>query len=229
MRETDTGAGDRPFDWTVPPTTSVLVTGRSSATVEGVARELVASRQGPAGGVLVSTRNPSVDLVTGTESVLDGFDDARTGVVDCTPGRGTSFAGRDALTWQVSGPTEFTGIAVAVSECLATLRERGVRTPWVVFDSLSTLLVSADSTDVVRFAHSLHAQVTVAGGIAVFPVHTNVTDGMDLERCKHVANVQVEVRKRAGTRQYRVRGLDDAPASWHALGDAAPTSDVGVS
>jgi uncharacterized membrane protein len=228
MRETDTGVGDRPFDWTVPPHTSVLVTGRSSDTVDGVARELVASRQEPAGGVLVSTRDPSVDLVTGTESVLDCFDDARTGVVDCTPGRGTSFAGRDALTWNVSSPTAFTGIAVAVSECLATLRERGVATPWVVFDSLSTLLVSADSTDVVRFAHALHAQVTVAGGIAVFPVHTNVTNGTDLERCKHVANVQVDVRKRAGTREYRVRGLDDGPASWQALDETGPVTGVGV-
>ena len=62
----------------------------------------------------------------------------------------------------------------------------------------------------------------------MFPVHTNVTDGTDLERCKHVANVQVDVRKRAGTRQYRVSGLEDGPASWQALDDTGQATDVGV-
>lgn len=212
------------LDWTVPTHESVLVTGPSEHTLDGVVPRLVETRAEPAGGLVVTTRDGAVELTSGRRKCLDAFADGRVGVVDCTPGT-TTGVDRDRLHWRVTAPTEFTGIGMAISDGLDELAERGVDTPWVVFDTLSTAFVSADSTDVLRFAHAVHAQVTARGGIGVFPVYTNVTTGTDLERCKHLANAHVAVRKRGGARRMRVRGSSTAPDGWRPL---APTRDPSV-
>lgn len=215
-------------EWEVPVRSSVLVTGPSEDTLDGVVEHLVGTRSGPAGGLVVSTRDGTVDLHEPRHGALTSFADGAAGLVDCTPGAST-VADRERLRWRVSSPTAFTSIGMAVSDGLAALAERGVDVPWVVFDTLSTPFVSTDATDVVRFAHAVHAQVTARGGVAVFPVHTNVTTGTDLERCKHLANVQVDVRKRGGRRRARVRGLEPTPAEWMPLGStAAAAPDAGV-
>jgi hypothetical protein len=209
-------------DWKVPTRSSVLVTGPSEDTLDGVVEHLVGTRSGPAGGLVVSTRDGTVDLHEARHEALTSFADGAAGLVDCTPGTSTG-ADRGQLRWRVSSPAAFTSIGMAISDGLTALAERGVEVPWVVFDTLSTPFVSADATDVLRFAHAVHAQVTTRGGIAVFPVYTNVTTGTDLERCKHLANLQVDVRKRDGRRWARTGGVGSAPAGWLPLGstDAA--------
>jgi len=250
-------------DWEVPTRSSVLVTGPSEDTLDGVVEHLVGTRAGTAGGLVVSTRDGTVDLHEARHGALASFAEGAAGLVDCTPGTATG-ADRERLRWRVSSPTAFTSIGMAVSDGLAALAERGVEVPWVVLDTLSTPtaftsigmavsdglaalaergvevpwvvldtlstpLVSTDATDVIRFAHAVHAQVTARGGVAVFPVYTNVTTGTDLERCKHLANVQVDVRKRGGRRRARVRGLDSAPAEWMPLGSTdAAANDTGM-
>lgn len=219
---------DTAADWEVPTRSSVLVTGPSEDTLDGVVEHLVGTRAGPAGGLVVSTRDGTVDLHEARHEALTSFAEGAAGLVDCTPGTSTG-VDRERLRWRVSSPTAFTSIGMAVSDGLAALAERGVEVPWVVFDTLSTPLVSADATDVLRFAHAVHAQVTTRGGVAVFPVYTNVTTGTDLERCKHLANVQVDVRKRGGRRRARVHGIESAPAGWLPLGSTdAIARDVGA-
>lgn len=212
MPDTD----DPTQDWTVPTHGSVLVTGPSEHTVDGVLQRLVDTRPEPAGGLVVTTRDGAVDLVSGRGGPLEAFADDASGVVDCTPGTSAG-VDRDRLRWRVASPTEFTGIGMAISAGLDALDARGVDTPWVVFDSLSTPFVSADSTAVIRFAHAVHAQVTARGGIGVFPVYTNVTTGTDLERCKSLANAHVAVRRQGGSRRLRVRGLPGASDGWLRL------------
>ncbi len=213
--------------WTVPTHGSVLVTGPSEDTLDGAVRRLVGTRTGLAGGLVVTTRDGALELVSGRRDAIDAFADDAAGIVDCTPGTTTGVE-RDELHWRVTSPTEFTGIGMAISDGLNALAERGVETPWVVFDTLSTAFVSTDSTDVVRFAHAVHAQVTARGGICVFPVYTNVTTGTDLERCKHLANAHVAVRKRRDGRRMCVRGLPSAPDGWLPLSnDREPTGIAG--
>ncbi len=222
-RVTDTDDSGR--DWTVPTHESVLVTGPSEDTVDGVVRRLVGTRPGLAGGLVVTTRDGTVELVSGRQNATDAFADGAAGIVDCTPGT-TTEVDRDGLRWRVTSPTEFTGIGMAISDGLDALAERGVETPWVVFDTLSTSFVSGPSNDVIRFAHAVHSQVTARGGICVFPVYTNVTTGRDLERCKHLANTHVAVRKRGGSRRLSVTGLPSAPDGWLPLDGTGDPTDL---
>jgi len=207
---------DEPDDWEVPARGSVLVTGPSEHTLDGVVERLVATRQGSAGGLVVTTRDGTVDLHAPRHGALAAFADGAAGLVDCTPGTAAG-ADRDSLRWEVASPTAFTSIGMAVSDGLAALADRGVEVPWVVFDTLSTPFVSADSAAVVRFAHAIHSQVTARGGVTVFPVYTNVTTGTDLARCEHLANVHVDVRRHDGDRRFRVRGHPSAPSGWLPL------------
>jgi len=109
---------------------------------------------------------------------------------------------------------------MAINDCLETLQDAGVARRHLLVDSLSTLLLSTDAETVFRYAH----QVLLSGGatgLSLFPVYTNVTDGTDFERLKHLFDGMVQVRRRRGSREVRFVGLEGVPAGWVRLADAA--------
>jgi KaiC/GvpD/RAD55 family RecA-like ATPase len=199
----------------------LLVAGPSRETVRPVPTRILAGAVEPGdGAALVTTRDAARTLLDRVARDVPGLERDRLGVVDCTPTHDVVRANPRERHWSVPSPTDLTGASMAINECLETLRDAGVDRRHLLFDSLSTLLLSADAETVFRYAH----QVLLSGGatgLSLFPVYTNVTDGTDFERLKHLFDGMVRVRRRAGGREVRFVGVDGTPAGWLRLDAAA--------
>jgi hypothetical protein len=121
------------------------------------------------------------------------------------------------MCWQVTSPSDLTGIGIAIAECLGALSRRGAAQTHVLFDSLSTQFIAIDDRKIWQFAHQLTFQRGFPSGLGVYPVYTNTTAERDLERMKHLADGLIEVRKRGGARQVRCRGFEGSANGWTTL------------
>lgn len=198
----------------------LLVAGPSRETVRPVPTRILARAAEPGdGAALVTTRDAARTLLDRIARDVPALERDRMGVVDCTPTHDVVRANPRERHWSVPSPTDLTGASMAINECLETLRDAGVDRRHLLFDSLSTLLLSTDAEAVFRYAH----QVLLSGGangLSLFPVYTNVTDGTDFERLKHLFDGMVRVRRREGGREIRFVGMEGVPAGWVRLADA---------
>ncbi|WP_257298597.1 hypothetical protein [Haloarchaeobius sp. FL176] len=198
----------------------LLVAGPSRETVRPVPTRILAEAAEPGdGAALVTTRDAARTVLDRVVRDVPSLDRERLGVVDCTPTHDVVRANPRERHWSVPSPTDLTGGSMAINECLETLRDAGADRRHLLFDSLSTLLLSADAETVFRYAH----QVLLSGGatgLSLFPVYTNVTDGTDFERLKHLFDGMVRVRRRGGGREVRFVGMDGTPAGWVRLDQA---------
>lgn len=195
----------------------LLVAGPSRETVRPVPTRILAEAAEPGdGAALVTTRDAARTVLDRVVRDVPSLDRERLGVVDCTPTHDVVRANPRERHWSVPSPTDLTGGSMAINECLETLRDAGAGRRHLLFDSLSTLLLSADAETVFRYAH----QVLLSGGatgLSLFPVYTNVTDGTDFERLKHLFDGMVRVRRRGGGREVRFVGMGGTPAGWVRL------------
>ncbi|WP_435333592.1 DUF7504 family protein [Haloarchaeobius sp. TZWWS8] len=193
----------------------LLVAGPSPETVRTIPERLLGlAADAGDGAVVVTNRDAAETMADRLVGQVPALDRERTGIVDCTPTHDVGRATPDDLRWSVPSPTDLTGANMAVHDCMETLWSRGVSARHLMFDSLSTLLVSADSGTVTRYAHQLLLLASSHDGVSLFPVYTNMTEGTDFERLKHLFDGLVLVRRRGGGRQIRCVGIDGAPAGW---------------
>lgn len=215
----------RPLDSVVDddalaPGTSVLITGATEGTVGDLPSRLFSARAGPGvGGVLVTTRGAATELAGTVATPLDAFEDELAALVDCTPRAGLGTATPGDLVWEASSPTAFSTIGGAIERSLAALTERGATAGYVLFDTLTTPLLTADPDLVARFAHGVVRVIAAADAVGLFPVYTNTTKERALERLRHLFDAQIQVRTSGGRREIRPRGLSGVPAEWVAIAD----------
>jgi KaiC/GvpD/RAD55 family RecA-like ATPase len=204
----------------------LLVAGPSEETVRTVPSRLLARAARPDdGAVLVTNREAARTILDRMTREVPTLNRERVGVVDCTPTHDMVRANRRERHWNVPSPVDLTGSLRAVHECLETLDEQGRGSEHLVFDSLTTLLLSADSETVIRYAHQLLLLSGSRTGLALFPVYTNMTDGTDFERLKHLFDGLVRVRRRNGTRQVRCVGIQGTPDEWVTLAETPAASE----
>lgn len=195
----------------------VLVAGQSPEVLRGIPESIVEAGVTPSGCALsVTTRDPG-GIVADRLAGLNGLDRRRIAVVDCTASAGGPPRDGPAIYRFLDDPTDLTGIAMAVTDCLERLARNGLDHTHLVFDSLSTVFLSTASPQAVRFFHQLIVQRGFPRGCGVFPIYTNMTSDRDLERMKHVVDALIEVRRRDGTRQVRCRGKRIEESVWQAL------------
>ncbi|WP_435359238.1 DUF7504 family protein [Haloarchaeobius sp. DFWS5] len=206
---------------------NLLVAGPSPETVRTVPSRLLDRAAEPGdGAVLVTTRDAPRTVLDRMSRAATTLGRDRLGVVDCTPTHDVVRSSPRDLHWSVPSPTDLTGTSMAVHECLETLWKRDVDRRHLVFDSLSTLLVSADSETVTRYAHQLLLLSESREACTLFPIYTNVTDGTDFERLKHLFDGMIRVRRRNGQRQVRCVGIDGAPTGWMTLASTSSPSSA---
>lgn len=195
----------------------VLVAAPTGDSLRGIPERVLTAGAGPGdGAVVVSTRHRGsvVDERLADRTPLSAD---RIGVVDCTPGGNGRRRNGDDLKWAVNSPGDLTGSGIAVEECVSALGNRGIDRVHVLFDTLSTLLVSVEVGAVLQYVHHLTTGAEPPAGIGVYPVHTNVLDERDLARLEHLFDASVEVRRRDGARQVRRRGFDAPLSEWVPL------------
>lgn len=209
----------------LPSGGSVLVTGASSETLGRLPYRLLrAATDARDGALLVTTDDPAERLVQRFADRSDGPHSARVGVVDATP-CGYRRADAEEGVWYASSPVDFNGTGVGVDRCYQHLEQTGAATVNMLYDTLTTPFLSADSSTAFRFSHHLTLQAAEHDGIELFPVHTNVTTDRDVARLKHLFDALVEVRKRGGDRQVRCSGVEGDWHDWYRLPDGDVESD----
>ncbi|WP_267640445.1 DUF7504 family protein [Haloarchaeobius amylolyticus] len=198
----------------------LLVAGPSRETVWPVPSRILASTVAPDDGLTaVTTRTAARTMVDRLVRDVPALARERTGVVDCTPSHDEVRASPRERYWSVPSPVDLTGTSMAVHDCMETLGEQGAGDRHLVFDSLSNLLMSTDSETVTRYAHQLLLLADATDAMSVFPIYTNVTDGTDFERLKHLFDGMIRVRRRDGTREVRCVGIAGAADGWVRLPD----------
>lgn len=155
-----------PFDTPVPAGTSLLVrgpplTGKRRLGLDVLGRGL----DGDEAGILVTT------TVTADRALeLAPFDREDIAVVDCvTRHLGISPSPTDRLRY-ASSPEDMTGVGIEFSELVGLLGREGYDRIRVVFDSVTPLLVYADTQTVFRFLHVLVSRIETMGGLGLFTI-----------------------------------------------------------
>lgn len=206
----------------LPASGNVLVAGAGRETLGRFPVHLLRAAVGvDDAALLVTTEDAGDRLRRRVTDPRDGPDRSRVGVVDATP-TGRRRVDRDANVWHASSPVDFNGAGGGIDRCYDRLEADGRDAVHLLYDTLTTPFLSADSETVVRFAHHVALQADDRTGIGLFPVHTNVTTERDVAHLKHLFDALVEVRKRGGGRQVRCSGVDGDWCNWYDLpeGDA---------
>ncbi|WP_439027185.1 DUF7504 family protein [Haloarchaeobius sp. DT45] len=205
----------------------LLVAGPSRETVWPVPSRILASAVTPDDGLsVVTTRTAARTMVDRLVRDVPALQRDQTGVIDCTPTHDEVRSNPRERYWSVPSPVDLTGTSMAVHDCMETLWEQGVEDQHMVFDSLSSVLMSTDSETIMRYAHQLLLLANATNAVSVFPIYTNVTDGTDFERLKHLFDGMIRVRRRNGTREVRCVGIADAAEGWVTIDDADITSEA---
>jgi len=202
---------------------SVLLTGAGREALGRLPAQLLRAAVDPAdAAVLVTTEDAGERVARRVTHPGDAPDRSRVGVVDATSSgrRGADPADR---VWHASSPVDFNGTAAGIDRCYDALATQGHDAVHVLYDTLTTPFLSADSSTVARYAHHVSLQVADRTGIGLFPVHTNVTSDRDVARLKHLFDAVVAVRKSGGDRQVRCAGVECDWRDWRELRDG----DVG--
>ena len=189
---------------TVPPGTTLLVTGTDGDECTELADRLLAAgfdHGEPAVAVTTTATPPDVRRKFGTD---DERDVAVVSAVagDCEP---------DEYTRCVDSPGDFAGIGLSCSELVERLSDDGVR---VTVDSVSDLLDAADANTVFRFLHVLTGRITTAEGFGVATIQLDRHEEKTCHTIGQLFDARVEVRRRSGQRELRVRGLEDVREEW---------------
>jgi len=206
----------------LPTGGNVVLTGASRETLGRLPGRLLRAAVGVHdAALLVTTEDSGRRFARRIVGPSDGPDRSRVGIVDAPP-TGRRRTDPAANTWHVSSPVDFNGTATGIDRCFDKLAADGCQTVNVLYDTLTTPFLSADSSMAARYAHYVSLQVADREGIGLFPVHTNVTSDRDVERLKHLFDALVEVRKCGGGRQVRCSSVECDWSDWRDLrsGDA---------
>ncbi|SNZ18048.1 hypothetical protein SAMN06269185_3216 [Natronoarchaeum philippinense] len=206
----------------LPDNGSVLVSGAGRETLGRLPYQLLRSSVGvDDAAVIVTTEDAGDRLVRQFTNSGDSPARSRVGVVDATPSGHRQATPEDGI-WSASSPVDFNGTGAGIDRCHDHLDGDAVH---LLYDTLTTPLLSADSETVARYAHHVSLRVDDSPGIGLFPIHTNVTSERDAARLKHLFDAHVEVRKCGGERQVRCSGVDNDWCGWQDLQDGDATTE----
>lgn len=208
-----------------PEDASILVTGACTETIGTLHQELLWSAvDDDEGAVIVTTEDAATQIRRRFDRSTAFAPTSGLAVVDETP-KDRRHADPERNVWKTSSPVDFGGAMLALRRGYESLAIE-YDTVHLLFDTLTTPLLAADSTTVMRFAHQVMLEGGSKTGLQLFPVFTNVTSKSDVTKLKHLSEGMIEVRKRGGKRQVRLRGPPETPNEWFDLPEQESEHDV---
>lgn len=217
----DRTTGLEPLERTVPPGTSLLVSGPAmTRKARLVAAILATGHAAGEGTVMVSTEDHA-------DTIRDRFDEfveveeSRFGVIDCTgrpTGEGLSGPGR---IQQIPSPNDLTGIGIGITRAMEALAVRNARYR-LGFDALSTLLSYRSTTDVFKFCHVLVSRLDGLGCCSVSTLDTGAHDDRTVNTISRAFDRGINIRaapsdaSHGRSYELRLRGFDASPA-WNPV------------
>jgi len=194
--------------------TNLLVAGPAMGGTRELFLRMVAPAPGEEGVILVSTRADAASLVEELRRNAPAVDPRAVGVVDATSGQGD---GEHGPVRTVSGPSDLTGIGMALTDLYEGFVTRGASRMRVGIDSLSTLLLYTDVQTVFRFVHVATGRVSSADGLGVYAIDPSSHDERTTRTLEQLFDARVDVRAGDAGRELRVRGRSDGPTDWRSF------------
>lgn len=199
---------------TIGPGTNLLVTGPQGAGKYDLLCDVLAAGIDRGQRAVAVTTGASASVVRGDVAASVSGESALA-VVDCVSRERGGSTSPDPDVEYVDSPAALGEIGTATSEFVAVADERGVAIR-LGFDSLSTLLRSADEKTVFRFLHILTGRVSGVDGLGV----ATLDDGHDrrtVNTLRQLFDGVVETRQGLESRECRVVGVGDGPTDWTAF------------
>lgn len=207
-------SGALPATLAVPPGTSVLLTAPPGVETRDLLTALLTAGVDDREGVVAATTEGRTTPLFA--SLAAAYPTARTALLACGPSGGEP---PDAdLFHRVDSPSDFSGIGVGLSKCVAGVQHDGATSGRVGFESLSTLLRDRSSEGVVKFCRLSTDRIANWGFLGVFVAsesHGAATMGM----LEHVFDARIQVRERDSERAVRVVGPPEFVSDWAPLAD----------
>jgi len=203
---------------TVPPGTTLLVTGPALSRTEDLSLSMVAGgTESGEGALFISTNQTSERLLETCEQHLPTFNNGLAGVIDCS-GQDLGRARFEAQVKAISTQSDLTGIGMKFSSLYESLYadadEGRVRT---CLTSLSSLSMYVDLRSLFQFTQTLSGRIDSAGGLGVFTMDPTTHDTQTVNTLSQVADGRIEVREADdgdADGELRVRGLPDQSQDW---------------
>jgi KaiC/GvpD/RAD55 family RecA-like ATPase len=214
------GVLDAPALASVDPGTSLLVTGPAMVGTATLARAVLAdgARRGE-GTVAVTTNRSAADVVDDILAAADTVPAARLAAIDCRGGEDGP-DGRTDRQWyryRVADPSDVTGMGIGITNSFERLRTAGVDRIRLGLDTLSTMVTYTDPKTVFKFCHVLTSRIDSGGYLGVFTIDAAAHDEQTVQVVSQPFDGLIEVRRRNGAREARVRGLTTDPSPWVPL------------
>jgi len=207
------------FDETLPvepvaPGTNLLVTGPTLDGLRELVTRLLVCRNSE-GLLLLSTDTDGPGVISAYEAAGCSYEPDRMAVVDCTE---ESVVDEARNVYCVSDPGDLTGMGIVFSSLYEQLYDAGIERVRTGVFSLSTLVMYVDDIQpLYRFLHTLTGRIRRADGLGVCAVDPETQEEMTLSALSQPFDAEVQLRKRDGSHQLRVRGLPDQPAGWQPV------------
>jgi len=136
-------------------------------------------------------------------------------IIDCYTKQTNESSKDSADVVRVSGPLALNEMSIALSEIEAELIKRS-KSHWIVFDSLSTVLMYTNPPTVGRFVQVLVSRIKKAGGSVLFSVEEGMHEQSAIVTIEHLMDCIIEVKKEKGKIQVKARGIEGFE-SWKEL------------
>jgi KaiC/GvpD/RAD55 family RecA-like ATPase len=204
----------------VAPGSSILVSGPAMTGKEHLLYEMLAASLEEGDGVVaVSTSERGVDVLSDIEGRADSADGHQLAVIDCRSEANREERELDsgAFVYQVSAPSDLTGIGIGITNCFERFHDTGLDAGCLGLASLSTTLTYSDRQTVFKFCHVLSSRLDSAGYLGLFTIDSSAHDDQTLQVIKQAFDGLVEIREVDGHREARVRGLRPNPSDWVRL------------
>lgn len=198
-------------DTELSPGSNILISGPPMTGKQALAFDILAqgTRNGE-GAIVVSTKDSARKVLDQYEQLVDGFDTAPIGVVDCvSQQQGVQNTDDTDRIKYASSPVDMTGIGIKLSELLEDFYEtRGLRQNRVLMHSISTLLMYSNLQTVFRFLHVFTGRVSSADALGVYVIDPSTHDNQEMNTLKQLFDGMIHVEEDdSGTRTISSSGL----------------------
>ncbi|MFD1598796.1 RAD55 family ATPase [Halobellus rarus] len=197
----------------LPPGTNVAVIGPTMSGKRDVALQLLATGYETDEGILCITTDSAVTICNELERHVDALDRGRVGIIDTSGNDGQELL--NAMTENVSSPSDLTGISIGAAKLSQQFKSRGVTDLRYGLISISTLLQYMSSKKVFKFLHVYTKRISSTGALGIYTLNTDSHDPQVVNTMIGLFDGIVELREsETGESEFRVRGFGRKPTSW---------------
>ena len=200
----------------LPAGTNIAIVGPPMTGKREFALQLLASGYRTDEGILCITTDSAESICNELERYVDSLDRDRIGIVDTSGSDGRTLL--DAMTENVSSPSDLTGISIGTAKLSQRFENRGISDIRYGLISVSTLLQYMTSDRVFKFLHVYRKRIESTDGLGIYTIDTDSHEPQVFNTITGQFDGMIEIRETdTGELECRVRGFGKRPTPWENL------------